>query len=47
MYSELDGSEPAFATICQQAQRAAYLGTLMAAAALGKDRVVFFLARDR
>jgi hypothetical protein len=43
MYSELDGSDPAFATICRQLQRAAYLGTLLAAAALGKDRVALTL----
>lgn len=43
MYGELDGSDPAFATICRQLQRAAYLGTLLAAAALGKERVALTL----
>ena len=38
MYGGLD-EDPASATICRQLQRAAYLGTLLAAAALGKRRV--------
>jgi hypothetical protein len=43
MYGDLDESQPAFATICQRLQRAAYLGTLLSAAALGKDRVALTL----
>jgi hypothetical protein len=39
MYGGID-EDPASATICRQLQRAAYLGTLLAAAALGKRRVV-------
>lgn len=39
MYGDLDETDRAFRTICVQLQRAAYLGTLLAAAALGKDRV--------
>ncbi|HWU87469.1 MAG TPA: hypothetical protein VN253_09345 [Kofleriaceae bacterium] len=39
MYGDLDEADRAFRTICAQLQRAAYLGTLLAAAALGKDRV--------
>jgi hypothetical protein len=42
MYSEISG-DAAGALICQQLQRAAYLGTLLAAAALGKRRVVLTL----
>jgi hypothetical protein len=43
MYGVLDVDDPSFATICRQLQRAAYLGTLLAAAALGKDRVALTL----
>ena len=43
MYGELDESNQASMTICRQLQRAAYLGTMLAAAALGKDRVVLTL----
>lgn len=43
MYGELDDSNVAFATICRQLQRAAYLGTLLGAASLGMDRVVLTL----
>jgi hypothetical protein len=39
MYGDLDETDRAYRTICAQLQRAAYLGTLLAAAALGKDRV--------
>ena len=39
MYGDLDEADRAFGTICRQLQRAAYLGTLLAAAALGKERV--------
>ena len=39
MYGDLDESDRAFVAICRQLQRAAYLGTLLAAAALGKERV--------
>lgn len=39
MYGDLDEGERAVVTICRQLQRAAYLGTLLAAAALGKERV--------
>jgi hypothetical protein len=42
MYGSLD-EETAGATICRQLQRAAYLGTLLAAAALGKRRVTLTL----
>lgn len=42
MYGGLDEDAPAL-TICRQLQRAAYLGTLLAAAALGKRRVVLTL----
>ncbi len=42
MYGDLD-EEAAGATICRQLQRAAYLGTLLAAAALGKRRVALTL----
>jgi hypothetical protein len=42
MYGEID-DDPAGATICRQLQRAAYLGTLLAAAGLGKRRVVLTL----
>jgi hypothetical protein len=42
MYGGLD-EEPAGAVICRQLQRAAYLGTLLAAAALGKRRVALTL----
>jgi len=43
MYGDLGGSDGAVMQICRQLQRAAYLGTLLAAAALGKDRVVLTL----
>ncbi|MBK9035805.1 MAG: hypothetical protein IPL61_31910 [Myxococcales bacterium] len=42
MYGGLD-ADAASATICRQLQRAAYLGTLLAAAALGKRRVALTL----
>jgi hypothetical protein len=42
MYGDLD-QETAGAAICRQLQRAAYLGTLLAAAALGKRRVALTL----
>jgi hypothetical protein len=42
MYGDLD-EEGAIATVCRQLQRAAYLGTLLAAAALGKRRVALTL----
>src|SRR5207237_739638 len=42
MYGDL-GEEAAGAAICRQLQRAAYLGTLLAAAALGKRRVALTL----
>jgi hypothetical protein len=42
MYGDLD-AEAAGEPICRQLQRAAYLGTLLAAAALGKRRVVLTL----
>jgi hypothetical protein len=40
MYGELDESSAVWMTICRQLQRAAYLGTFLAAAALGVERVV-------
>jgi hypothetical protein len=43
MYGRLDTRDPAWETICRQLQRAAYLGTLLAAAALGKGYVVLTL----
>ena len=43
MYGGVDQNDTSFATIYQQLQRAAYLGTLLAAAALGQDRVVLTL----
>jgi hypothetical protein len=43
MYGRLDGTEPAMATIVTQLQRAAYLGTLLGAAALGKSHVALTL----
>jgi hypothetical protein len=43
MYGDLDDSDAAALAICRQLQRAAYLGTLLAAAALGQDRVVLTL----
>jgi len=43
MYGELDDGDRAMAAICRQLQRAAYLGTLLAAAALGSERVVLTL----
>lgn len=42
MYGGLD-DDPVGAAICRQLQRAAYLGTLLAAAALGKRRVALTL----
>jgi len=42
MYGALD-DDPAGAAICRQLQRAAYLGTLLAAAALGQRRVALTL----
>lgn len=43
MYGALDDGDRAVMAICRQLQRAAYLGTLLAAAALGQDRVVLTL----
>jgi hypothetical protein len=43
MYGPLNTQEPAWATICRQLQRAAYLGTLLAAAGLGKGQVLLTL----
>jgi hypothetical protein len=43
MYGRLDTEDPVWATICRQLQRAAYLGTLLAAAALGKGQVALTL----
>ncbi len=43
MYGRLDTREPVWETICQQLQRAAYLGTLLAAASLGKRQVALTL----
>jgi hypothetical protein len=43
MYGDLDEADRAFVTICRQLQRAAYLGTLLAAATLGKERVALTL----
>jgi len=42
-YSRVDMSEPAYQAICTQLLRAAYLGTLLAAAALSRHRVVLTL----
>jgi hypothetical protein len=43
MYGEVEHEDAAFGNICRLLQRAAYLGTLLAAAALGKERVVLTL----
>jgi len=43
MYGGLDDADRALATIVRQLQRAAYLGTIVGAAALGCDRVVLTL----
>jgi hypothetical protein len=43
MYGDLDERDDAAMTVCRQLQRAAYLGTLLAAAALGHERVVLTL----
>lgn len=43
MYGGLDVGDSVWLQICRQLQRAAYLGTLLAAAALGKERVVLTL----
>jgi len=43
MYGQLEEEDSSLMAICRQLQRAAYLGTLLAAAALGKDRVVLTL----
>lgn len=43
MYGDLDASDGAAIATCRQLQRAAYLGTLAAAAALGRDRVILTL----
>lgn len=43
MYGSLDDGDAAAIAICRQLQRAAYLGTLLAAAALGHPRVVLTL----
>jgi len=43
MYGSLDDGDAAAMAICRQLQRAAYLGTLLAAAALGHPRVVLTL----
>jgi hypothetical protein len=42
-YSRLDGVDPAMGAIVRQLQRAAHLGTLLAAAALGKSYAVMTL----
>jgi hypothetical protein len=43
MYGDLDEGDGSAMAICRQLQRAAYLGTLLAAAALGCDRAVLTL----
>jgi hypothetical protein len=43
MYGALDDGDDAAMAICRQLQRAAYLGTLLAAAVLGHPRVVLTL----
>jgi len=43
LYSRAGGDDELSIPICRQLQRAAYLGTLLAAAALGKARVVLTL----
>jgi hypothetical protein len=43
MYGSLDEGDASFGVICRQLQRAAYLGTLLAAAALGQERVALTL----
>ncbi len=43
MYGPLDTADPNWGTICRRLQRAAYLGTLLAAAGLGKGQVVLTL----
>ena len=43
MYGDLDAGDGAAMVIVRQLQRAAYLGTLLAAAALGEDRAVLTL----
>jgi hypothetical protein len=43
MYGRFDARDAAWASICRRLQRAAYLGTLLAAAALGKEYVVLTL----
>jgi hypothetical protein len=43
MYGQFDAEDACMLTICRQLQRAAYLGTLLAAAAMGKERAVLTL----
>jgi hypothetical protein len=43
MYGELAEDDPVMMAVCRQLQRAAYLGTLLAAAAHGAERVVLTL----
>jgi hypothetical protein len=43
MYGHLDTEDPVWRTICRLLQRSAYLGTLLAAAVLGKGQVVLTL----
>jgi hypothetical protein len=43
LYGGLGDGDPSFTTICRQLQRAAYLGTLLGAAALGKTSVALTL----
>lgn len=43
MYGAVEHDDAALGVICRQLQRAAYLGTLLAAVALGKERVVLTL----
>jgi hypothetical protein len=43
MYGDLDEGDGTVMAICRQLQRAAYLGTLLAAAGLGHERVVLTL----
>jgi hypothetical protein len=43
MYGPLPASDPIWETICRQLQRAAYLGTLLAVASLGKGQTVLTL----
>jgi hypothetical protein len=43
MYGDLAEGDPVMMTVCRQLQRAAYAGTLLAAAATGAERVVLTL----